>query len=285
MSNSDPKKIINAFPTKDLFISMLIRDLTLRDAIGDLVDNCVDGVRSLSSSRDYHNFWVDIEAHEDRYVIGDNCGGISVATARDYAFRFGRPKNQPLTPGSVGQFGIGMKRALFKLGKKFVISSVASTSKFEMEVDVSEWQDDEETWEFEFKSYEEELDEIPIMDRGTIIIVTDLRSDVKEQFQNENFIKKLYSEIELENLYNIYKGLRIQINKHKLKPRKLELLTSPDFRIAYWKNEYSEKMTVEIFAGISHPSLEDGGWYIFCNDRLVVGPEQTEVTGWTGRKN
>jgi hypothetical protein len=33
----DKSSIINAAPTKELFISMLIRDVTLRDAIGDLL--------------------------------------------------------------------------------------------------------------------------------------------------------------------------------------------------------------------------------------------------------
>jgi hypothetical protein len=39
---------------------------------------------------------------------------------------------------------------------------------------------------------------------------------------------------------------------------------------------------VKLFAGIGEAILEDGGWYLFCNDRLIIGPEQTELTGWTG---
>jgi hypothetical protein len=36
------KSLINAYPTKDLFISILTRDVTLRDAIGDpeCVNHC-----------------------------------------------------------------------------------------------------------------------------------------------------------------------------------------------------------------------------------------------------
>lgn len=40
----DPNLVL-AIPTKDFFISMLIRDIELLDAVADLVDNCVDGAR------------------------------------------------------------------------------------------------------------------------------------------------------------------------------------------------------------------------------------------------
>ncbi|MET3501647.1 hypothetical protein ABIC45_003259 [Mucilaginibacter rubeus] len=275
---------ISAYPTKDLFISMLIRDLTLRDAIGDLADNSVDGVRGLtvSSERNYSNFYIKIEAFPDHFSIEDNCGGFSVKTARDYAFRFGRPKDSPNVKGSVGQFGIGMKRALFKLGNFFSIKSVSENSSFSMEVNVSEWKDDEDAWEFKFIEKAENLATVPLQKRGTKIHVTDLRTDVIEQFKTENFINRLISEIELENLYNLHKGLKITINGHNLKPRPLKLIETDEIKSAYWKEVFNDGMSVEIFCGISDSKLEDGGWYIFCNDRLVVGPEQTEVTGWTG---
>ena len=55
------KKIINAAPTKELFISMLIRDVTLRDAIGDLLDNCIDGALRLWPDGNYDGLNVSIE--------------------------------------------------------------------------------------------------------------------------------------------------------------------------------------------------------------------------------
>ena len=39
-------------------------------------------------------------------------------------------------------------------------------------------------------------------------------------------------------------------------------------------------MNVKIYSGISKAESTLGGWYIFCNNRLIKGPEQTEVTGW-----
>ena len=36
---------VHAEPTKDFFISMLTRDLDLQDAIIELIDNSIDGIK------------------------------------------------------------------------------------------------------------------------------------------------------------------------------------------------------------------------------------------------
>ena len=98
---------------------MLTRDVLLTRAIIDLVDNSIDGAKRLRSEGDYSGLKVIIRFSEEEFSIEDNCGGISIPTARDYAFRFGRPKDAPSTTSSVGQFGVGMKRTFFKLGRFF----------------------------------------------------------------------------------------------------------------------------------------------------------------------
>lgn len=273
---------INATPTKNFFITMLIRDLTLRDAIGDLVDNSVDGARSLDTEQ--NEFHIKIIANPNEFIIEDNCGGIDVNTARNYAFRFGRPDDMPTTPGSIGQFGIGMKRALFKLGNSFTVTSIAEKSTFEMSVNVSKWAT-EKDWDFKFKDYKEDIPSIDISKRGTKILVTNLREDVKAQFADNNFIKKLIAEIELENLYNLYKGISISINGKNLNSKNLQLINNDKIKTAYWQHKFENGVNCKIFAGIADKSLEKGGWYIFCNDRLIVGPDQTGLTGWTGGRS
>jgi hypothetical protein len=69
---------INAYPTKELFVSMLIRDIPLIRAIVDLVDNAVDGaLRLRKESGDYSGLSIRIELDNDHFKIVDNCGGIS----------------------------------------------------------------------------------------------------------------------------------------------------------------------------------------------------------------
>ncbi len=272
--------IIIGTPTKDLFITMLVRDLTLKDAIGDLVDNCVDGAKKMRPTKHYDGLSIKISANKESFVIEDNCGGIEVEIARNYAFRFGRPKDTPATPGSVGQFGIGMKRSLFKLGSFFKITTVAEFSSFEMEVNVNTWAD-EQDWNFSFKNVNEGQNN-PENKRFTKIEVTQLKNDVIEQFNDNNFIKQLCDEIEREHLYNISNGLVLTINNHALKVKSLEFLDSEFIKTGFYSEVFEDGTSVKIYAGVGEPELKDGGWYIFCNDRLVVGKEQTELTGWTG---
>lgn len=282
--------IIDARPTKDLFISMLTRDITLRDAIGDLVDNSVDGALALRpgnpTERDYSGLWVNIafSPEENYFTIEDNCGGFSVAVAREYAFRFGRSSNAPLTSGSVGYFGVGMKRALFKLGKKFKVESTTVNSHFVMTVDVEEWKneggDDAEVWHFKF-DVQDEVGINPEEKWGTRITVEGLLPDVKETLGLANEVSMLRNELEREHLYNLHRGLRITLNGIELKAKALKLLVSDKFKTAYWERE-DTFLKVHIYAGVSERAgIEgEGGWYIFCNDRLIVGPDTTETTGW-----
>jgi hypothetical protein len=283
------KSIINAAPTKELFISMLIRDVTLRDAIGDLLDNCIDGALRLRPDGNYKGLRVDIELDitKNYFQISDNCGGIPVNIARDYAFRFGRPDfDKQHTDHSVGVFGIGMKRALFKLGKVFVVKSKSEYSSFEMAVDVAKWKDlkegDLESWQFKFTSFEEDLKKAyPQESRGTVIYVTDLNDDVLETFKTEQDIDRLIEELEREHIYSIDKGLRIRINHRMLKAPGLKLLVSEYLKPAVWEN-LDGKVKVRIIAGVSEQEKygPNGGWYVFCNKRLVLGPDQTKDTGW-----
>lgn len=301
-SNSDDPRLIYANPTKELFVFMLVRDLTLRDAIGDLVDNSADGAKRMRPDEDssksrnrlepdgkYDGLEIIINAKPDEFTIIDNCGGIPSNIARNYAFRFGRPKDMPTTAGAVGQFGIGMKRAFFKLGRHFIIESTSSYSKFLVEENVDLWIEKDE-WNFRFDELEErEKDDLPfsVEEQGTTIIVRELKEDTVSNFKLENFIIRLRQEIEREQLYNIHRGLKIVINDEVLQSRQLILLESEDFQTANWQQTYSVKretsegdLNVEIYAGISEENTEHGGWYVFCNDRLILGNDQTETTGW-----
>lgn len=297
LDNPKDPKVIDAKPTKDLFISILVRDVTIRDAIGDLVDNSVDGALRLRPDGNYSGLEVEIELDpkNNNFKIIDNCGGIPIDVAREYAFRFGRPDKAKDTEYSVGVFGIGMKRALFRLGKKFLIKSVSKKSSFTLEVDVEKWKNEGdlnsnsknmENWQFVMSEYEEDLNiEYPEEDRGTSIVVTELKDDVKEAFSSELERNDLISEIQREHLFTIDQGLNIKINNTLLEAPELQLLASDKFQTAFWEKT-DGPVKVKIYAGISEKEQfgENGGWYLFCNKRLILGPDQTKTTGWGIKK-
>src|SRR5438552_1323831 len=135
---SDPKRI-EADPTKELFIQILVKDIPLSRAIIDLVDNSVDGARATRGNSSYSGLFVHLDTSNNAFEIKDNCGGIAIRIAREYAFRFGRPSDMPLalqTRHAVGQFGVGMKRAIFKMGRHFVVDSTTAKSHFKVVEDV-----------------------------------------------------------------------------------------------------------------------------------------------------
>jgi hypothetical protein len=278
--------LVNASPTKELFISMLVRDITLNDAIGDLIDNSVDGSLLIRPNRDYKGLKINIHLGQDSFIIEDNCGGIPYEIARDYAFRFGRSSGTPSIKGSVGQFGIGMKRALFKMGRSFEVVSKSKRSYFRLKVNVDTWESLPE-WNFTFDELlvvpDDESDN-PDAELGTTITVSGLFREVRERFVLETFVSELQEEIELEHLANIDRGLQISINDNILDSHQLLIINSDQFKPSYWEHKFPNGLLVRAIAGISNHNLRYGGWYIFCNDRMVLGPEQTNVSGWGARQ-
>src|SRR5579863_6009287 len=86
-------------PTKDFFVRMITRDISLADCIMDLVDNSIDGARRVSRHRGQNpslpleGFEVVLDPTASAINIQDNCGGISLNDAINYAFHFGRRKD------------------------------------------------------------------------------------------------------------------------------------------------------------------------------------------------
>lgn len=124
-------------PTKDLFLDTLTKDVTITDAILDLVDNAIDGYtrHDIGERRS-----IDLKLSKARFLIRDNCGGIDVESARNEVFRFGIVRGGK---HSLGVYGIGLKRSMFKLGSEIVFSSDDGNDYFRVDIDVEEWKKQE----------------------------------------------------------------------------------------------------------------------------------------------
>ena len=115
------------------------------------------------------------------------------------------------------------------------------------------------------------------------INISNLSSDSKTSFGDKNFIDKLQKEIALEHMININKGLIIDINDYILTSNQITLVNNEIIKPTFWEKTTNDDY-VKVIAGISTKDAEEGGWYIFCNDRLVVARDQTGDTVWTGTK-
>jgi hypothetical protein len=284
---------INASPTKEFFIHMLTRDVQLSRALIDLVDNCIDGAQRLRADARYDGLWVRIELGADAFRISDNCGGIPVKIARDYAFRFGRPKEASATPHSVGLFGVGMKRTFFKLGEEFSVASICRTEEFTLKVNVRDWIAEQDRgpddWHFAFATLNQNRAPISDDETGTSIAVTALHPAVSETLRLNNFHQQLASELADAHAASIERGLAITVNQVPVNYQPQRLLVSDTLQPAFVQHQYPRKgidgkdgepVLVKLYAGISTRDFHEGGWYVFCNGRLVLKADKTSATVW-----
>lgn len=289
MAKPFPK--IDANPTKRFFISMLVRDIQLLEAIVDLVDNSVDGARQLRpagstkpGSKRYKNLVIELTLNDREFRIEDNCGGIDAKHAQEYVFNFGRKDDFPSVEGQIGEFGVGMKRALFKLGMHFRIESQSARSRFVVDVPVATWEGSSEVpWEFEFEDYRPKLPQlVPELDRYTRIKVTELHEGVIEQFKLGRVQNELSVALGQQHQASLEQGLEILVNGHSVTRRRPVLIFSSDIKPIRRQFPIDDlPVNAELYVGLSDSGEQaSAGWYVYCNDRLVVSADKTALTGW-----
>lgn len=275
---------VNANPTKEFFISMLTRDVDIKAAILELIDNSIDGAKRLRPDGKYDGLWVKIQYDKSRFQISDNCGGIPIKVATEYAFRFGRPNDRATDSEKkqyyTGAFGIGMKRSLFRLGSVFSIESFTKNEHFSMSVDVNEWVKNEDTdWSFEL-SEEQKNQDYPDETIGTTIVIPSLNENISKQLSLMSFENDLIRYIESFKTTAVENGLQIIVNGTRIDFIPEHLFFDENI-VPYVNNGTIGDVSYKIIAGLAPKgNPEKAGWYISCNGRLVVYADKTSLTGW-----
>ena len=295
---------VNASPVKGFFVSMLTRDIKLEDAILDLLDNCIDGVlRSSKETKEppYEGFNANIKFDHQSFSITDNCGGIPWEL-HNYAFRMGRTQErkpeEPFIPGSVGVYGIGMKRAIFKLGTDCKIITRHHDEQYQVEID-TDWIKDEENWNIPVHEAENVLPH-----NGTKIVVSSLHDGIAKRFGEgrEAFEAELCRTISTHYAYIIDKGFQVTVNNKDIVPRTTKIVydhsqptrkpcitpfifKGEDDGVSFFATVGFTRPTPkedELDANLDAPqySTENAGWTVLCNDRAVLHCDKTELTGW-----
>ena len=271
---------VDASPTKEFFVEMLTRDVRLTMAILDLIDNCIDGALRTREDGSFNGLEARIAFDRDQFTIQDNCGGIPLDIAKNYAFRFGRPTGAPPVKNSVGRFGVGMKRALFKIGRLFEVATATKEVSYRITVDVADWLA-RETWDFPIVSMDRPTTPLSDMDTGTSITVVELTDEARRWFDiayNETMLK---NEISRRHQHHINNGLAVSLNGVSIPPSQLEFLVSesPVLRPAY--REYDrDGVHVRLLAGVGKSEPQEAGWYVYCNGRMVLYADRNRTTGW-----
>ncbi len=317
-----------ANPTKAFFVKMITRDITLEDCILDLIDNSVDGAWRSEGSRpmglgeetDLSKYSISITTSRERFCIEDNCGGMTLDDAINHAFSFGRPDAMESEDYSIGVYGIGMKRAVFKLGTEIRIRSTYTRKEdneresFTVPINVSNWlANDAPPWDFDIVT-DEHLEE-----NGVKIDVDGLTVGASTSFGNPAFLQNLRRTIARDYSIHLNRGLKITLNDDAIVGWQIELRQSADFlpvRVE-WEEEIAaetitepeattheenvaaeereikaDKVSIEIIGGMAAPPPENSdpdeqddsdkryGWYVVCNGRIVLAADKTTISGW-----
>jgi hypothetical protein len=301
---SAAKKIgdrIPGLPVKSFFVKMLTRDIDLSDAILDLLDNCVDGILRQpgldpTALRPYEGFSADISFDQDEFAIHDNCGGIPWER-HEYAFRMGRPEDAPpQLGGAVGNYGIGMKRAVFKMGSNCLIQTKAGEHSYDVRFS-RKWMDDPRNWDIETEQGSRSRD-----GDGTSVVVRDLHPDIADRFgaDQKAFTEELTEDLARHYAFIMSKGFEVRVSGVPVKPKATQLVFG-DVGIGgsavrpYIYERNVDGVSIRLAVGFTGPPMSDeeiareqdqrrksmdAGWTVVCNDRAVVYCDRTELTGW-----
>ncbi len=286
----------DAIPTKQFFVSMLTRDISLADAILDLIDNCIDGALrdSKAGNVDYSKYTIDITINKQQFMIKDNCGGIPLDIAKKYAFKMGRDPDdkRDINNETIGMYGVGMKRAIFKMGQDSIVKTKNNNQYYEVPI-TQEWLNDT-AWNplpISLKNPTE-------FSAGTEITVNNLYSGVSKQFGNDAFINELIKSISEHFTSFLKNKLTININNQKVKEIDLVILVSENEKdpAPYIFEKQIDDVNVAITVGLNTGRIkteDDENWdfeknrshatagcTVFCNDRAVIVGDKSRVTGW-----
>lgn len=288
-----------AIPTKQFFVSMLTRDIKLEDAILDLIDNCLDGALRLADGGpvNYGDYSVQIILSSDAFMIEDNCGGIPRDIAKNYAFKMGRDPDDTRDSENetIGMYGVGMKRAIFKMGRSATVQTRHGDDGFVVPI-TSEWLDNKEWLPLPITDTDAAS---CLPEAGTRIHVTNLHQGVSRHFVNEAFKNDLCASISEHFTMFLQRGLRISVNDKQIEPVRVEVLVSEEangpapFVYQALIDGVIVSITVGLNTGRGLPGDDDdapeferdrsaatAGWTVFCNDRAVIVGDKSRLTGW-----
>jgi hypothetical protein len=178
---------------------------------------------------------------------------------------------------------------MFKMGKTIDIVSSTGTESFELHLEVDQWRRQAENdWTFQLTNVKREGTDVEV---GTTISIPNLHPSVSREFGSPGFSISTTRAIKRDCAFILDHGLKVKVNDNTVSG------TMPTYResgeVAPLKVLRSEgDVEMEITAGLSTSPPEDDspehrfpeadryGWYVVCNDRVVVTADKTTVTGW-----
>lgn len=288
LQQNNSSEMIDATPTKTLFVDILTRDISVKSCILDLIDNAVDSYirKDINDRRK-----IKITITKEKFEIVDYCGGIGKKMLINEVFRFGA-EDLEKDKYTLGVYGIGLKRAILKLGKDISLKTDDGKEFSLVELNIPKWMKikGKDYWKIPFKETSTSKlkeDEKPY----TKIIIKDLYPSIKEKLDLASFLNELRDTIHITYTIFITKHIDFFLNKEIIPPYDILVRDDERYKPAKIVDTF-EEIEIQIICFIdigggkrTTKELGKRGWNIFCNDRLILHEDTSPITGWTGEKS
>ena len=269
-----------ADPKKEFFIDVLTMDIDYKSCILDLIDNSVDAFTK--TRRVAGN--IKINFSEDSLEIYDDCGGIKETDLLETVFRFGGHIERT-GEDILGIYGIGLKRAIFKIGNAFEFESYdGKDHNIVYEDDLSKWKERDtggiETWRFKVRKG------TPREKKG----YSRLRIyKLKDAYKKIPTLKEQISrDIRIKYVMFMNEGLSFHVNGVLIEPMSYGMPNTAVLEPAVKMIQQGD-LRIKIICGYNPRASDKArekppegkyGWNIFCNNRLILLDDTTASTGW-----
>lgn len=294
---------INFSADPDYMIRGLTSDVATIECIYDLIDNSIDAARKEILKRSdvkfdkhglpssYKGFEIVVSVSSEHVSISDNCSGIDEESLSKRAFSVGSKSSHRF---GIGHFGIGLNRAIFKLGQSAALTTDDGDARFYLSFDESKVREsvkgESTLYARRLKSSGEKLNQL---------VIGDIKQEVFSELGSDVWLDALQKEIKIRYAIFCRKGLKIKVNDilvGKFGPRirnvgilpkrtqkcltssgvkvYLEAGLHQSYRIKGVDSDYDD------FKDIIKDLTDEYGWYLVCNDRIILVADKTKISGW-----
>lgn len=296
MAEEGKRILVDTSPTKEVVVDGITRDATDEECIFDLIDNSIDAARNIifrnispklrsELPEGYSSYEIKLHINNTSFKISDNCGGIAIDDLRKTVLRFGERSEQSM---GIGSFGVGLNRALFRLGDTAHIATDTGRQRAELTLDKEKY--------LETRSWTIPAESLPSAGKiGTTIEIRHLSGETSKNFGDERWVNALKHQIGRRYGRFVKKHLSILINSDPVQNEEIQIRENgpSEIREKFIKEDdvaiyivYGEHKSHKFPFEKDHSEEQNRrlttqyGWTILCNDRAVLMSDKTLKTGW-----
>lgn len=291
---------VDTAPTKEVVVNGITRDASVEACIFDLIDNAIDGARDTlfkgipSDAHEvlpdsYDGFRIELTLNSTGLKIVDNCGGIAVDSLKNMVLRFGRQSDHEM---GIGAFGVGLNRALFKLGTVSHLRTDTGSQRAELVLKTKEYLDSP-GWELPA----EEFQSAGVV--GTEIEIRSPPDDIALLFGDSLWGLALRAQVGARYARFLTKKLAILIDGVPTESQEVPLRDGGPYdgehkffkagngvavHLKYGQHrDHRFTNEADYDADRNREITDEFGWTVVCNDRAILMSDRTDKTGWTTR--